>query len=194
MSQNRCAGAIVRRVALLCGSQLGYYSPPMTRLPVLIALALAACLVSPARGDAQTQRTVQLREGRTLDDLKPGAKLRLALQGNDPSERLFARFSGFGTTTLTLDVDGSPREVPVLSILVLEESYRDRKRAAIVGALVAVVGVYAWDFFGPHPRYADQDKRYKENALALAISVPGAALIGGAIGWHRWRGVSVSAR
>jgi hypothetical protein len=76
----------------------------------------------------------------------------------------------------------------------VDESYRDRKRGALVGVIVAVVGVYAWDFFGPHPRYTDQDKRYKENIQALAISLPAGVLIGGGLGWHRWRPVSTIAR
>jgi hypothetical protein len=167
------------------------FAAPMTRLLLLSAFALSAHFALPARSEAQTQRGVKLQEGRTLDDLKPGAKLRLLMEGTDPSERLHGRLRGFGATSLTLDTDGSPREIPVLSILLLEESYRDRKRGALAGALTAIVAVYAWDFFGPHPRYTDQDKRYKENAVALAISVPGAALMGGAIGWHRWRSIPV---
>ena len=95
---------------------------------------------------------------------------------------------------MILEVDGASRELPMSSILVVEESYRDRKRGALVGVLAAVVAVYAWDFFGPHPRYTDQDKRYKENIQALAIGVPALGLIGGGIGWHRWRQISTRAR
>jgi hypothetical protein len=166
----------------------------MTRLLFLPALLLTIRAVSPACVEAQARPPVQLQEGRKVDDLKSGARLRLSIQGGDPTAPLDARFRGFGATTMIIEVNGAPRELPMSSILSIEESYRDRKRAALVGVLTAVVGVYVWDFFGPHPRYTDQDKRYKENVTALAISVPAGALIGGVIGWHRWRQIGTSSR
>jgi hypothetical protein len=166
----------------------------MIRLILLPAFAFAACVALSSPLDAQGQPQVRLREGRTVSDLEPGAKLRLAVQGNDPARRLEGRLRGFGATTMLLEVGGNTRELQMSSIIAADESYRDRKRGAIVGVLAALVGVYAWDFFGPHPRYTDQDKRYKENLEALAISVPVAGLIGAGIGWHRWRPIRINVR
>jgi hypothetical protein len=163
----------------------------MTRLLLFSALVLAANSVCPVRSEAQAQRGVQLNEGRSVDDVKVGARLRVLLQGDDPADRVRGLLKGFGATTMILEVDGSSRELPMSSIIVLEERYRDRKRAAIAGALVAAVAVYAWDFFGSHPRYLDQGKRYKENAVALGVAAPVSALIGAAIGWPRWRGINM---
>jgi hypothetical protein len=183
-------GSRDKKPALPSGSTSGYYSPPMRLFRSISALTFAALLALPAHAEAQANREVQIRPGRSLDDLENGARLRLLVPGGDAGERLEGRFRGFGTTSLVLEVDGTNRDLPISSLLVVEESYRDRKRAALVGVVVALVGVYAWDFFGPHPRYTNQDTRYKENYQALAISVPVAALIGAGIGWHRWRPIS----
>jgi hypothetical protein len=164
----------------------------MTRPIVFCVLMLASLTLCSAQGDAQARPDAEFNRVRTLDDVKLGATLRVVVA--ESQDALTGRLRGFGEAGVLLDVSGSPRELPLRSILRVEESYRDRKRGAIVGVLVALVGVYAWDFFGPHPRYTDQDKRYKENIQALAVSVPAGLLIGGGIGWHRWRPVSTAAR
>jgi hypothetical protein len=163
----------------------------MNRLLLAFALALAVVGPRPLRLAAQGRPPVEQRQGRTLDDLRMGARLRLAVQGGDPSNPLRGRLRGFGATSVKFETAGSTQDLPIASILSIEESYRDRKRGALLGAGVALVGVYIWDFFGPHPRYKDQDKRFEENSQALAIGVPAAALIGAAIGWHRWRPVGI---
>lgn len=96
---------------------------------------------------------------------------------------------------MVLEVDGSRRrELTMSSILRVDESYRDRRWGALAGVLTGAVGVYAWDFFGPHPRYADQNKRYKENAAALVATTTVGVLVGSVIGWHRWRSIYTSSR
>lgn len=170
-----------------------YYSPPMTRLLLAASIVFSACFIAPQQTQAQARRGVSLRVGRTLDDLKPGARLRVNLQ-DAMRTRLEGKLQGFGQTSMFLEVDGKKQELPFTSILVVDESYRDRKRAAIVGGAAALVLVYAWDFFGPHPNYVDQKQRYRENAEAVAIGVPVSAAIGWAIGWHRWRAVSTLSR
>jgi hypothetical protein len=161
----------------------------MTRPLLILGLALAASATTPLRCVSQGRSPVRLPVGRTLDDLKNGARLRVSLQDEGRS-RLEGTLQGFGRTSLLLNVGGKQQEFSFNSILAVDEAYHDRKRAAIVGMVAAVVGVYAWDFFGSHPKYADQKKRYVENLEALAIGVPVGAGIGWAIGWGRWRPVS----
>jgi hypothetical protein len=165
----------------------------MTRFVLISAFALTAHVVSAVRLEAQGAPEGQHRDVRVLDDLKTGARLRVSLLG-DPPETLKGRLQGFGATTLILEVDGSRREMPMSSIVIVEEAYRDRKRSAIAGIAIGAIGVYAWDFFGPHPRYADQGKRFKENALALAATTVVGGLAGYAVGWPRWRSVSTVGR
>jgi hypothetical protein len=169
----------------------GVFFAPMPRslLPVLAFAAFAACA---ANGAAQERPELQIRNFRTLDDLKTGARLRVLMA--DSTDRMEGHLRGFGQTSLSLEVRGTPRDLPISSIVIVDEAYRDRKRGALAGALVAVLGVYVYDFFGPGPKYENQDTRYRENITALAISVPVMALVGGAIGWPRWRPISTSAR
>jgi hypothetical protein len=162
----------------------------MPRLHLFSALAFTAFAAGPARASAQTRPVVTHSEGRSLDDVKIGSTLRIAMQGDDIAAPLRGKLQGFGETSVLLDVNGARRELPMSSILLIEESYRDRKRGALVGVIAAAVGVYVWDFFGPHPRYKDQDKRYRENVQALAASMSAGIAIGAGIGWHRWRIVS----
>lgn len=165
----------------------------MRRLIILSAAALAS--ISPARAaHAQTTARPQPVALRGLDDVKPGTKLRVVTSAVPP-ERLAGRFVAVSSTALSLQLGGSQRrDVDISRLLRVDEAYRDRKRGALVGALPGIVLVYAWDFFGPHPRYADQSQRYRENVIGLAVTCGGGALLGAAIGWERWRPLQTSAR
>jgi hypothetical protein len=143
--------------------------------------AAVGILATEAGGQAGAQNL------RGLDDVRSGAALRVTVIASPP-ERLSGRFVAVRGASLLMKVNGSAdREIPLDRLLRVDESYRDRRWGAVAGAVPAVLAVYAWDFFGPHPRYADQKKRYRENVIALAASVSAGALIGASIGWKRWR-------
>ena len=153
------------------------------------AMAIGAGVMLPSAAAAQAPIALRPAAVRGIDDLKIGAKLRVSSIAN-PLEHLEGRFAGVRGSTMTLQLRGSERrELSIADLYGMEEAYRDRWRGALVGVLPGIVGVYVWDFFGPHPRYADQHLRYRENILALAITTGAGALLGAAIGWERWRSV-----
>lgn len=159
----------------------------MRRLILLAAgsIALDGALTAPAL----SQEPVRPQQAalRGLDDAKLGAKLRVTAF-TSPPQRIIGRHAGLVGTTLTVSVsEADRRTVDILQPLRIDEAYRDRWRGALLGVLPGIIGVYAWDFFGPHPRYADQSRRYRENAIALVVTTAVGGAIGAAIGWERWR-------
>ena len=139
-----------------------------------------------AASGATAQSTVQRPALRTLYDVKEGAQVRVTTLTRPP-ERFKGRLLSLRENTLTVSAGGSTREFLLPSVLRVDESYRDRKRGALAGLIAAGVLVYARDFFGPPYKYIDQSKRYRENALLFVAGGGAGALIGGSIGWKRWR-------
>jgi hypothetical protein len=173
-------------------------APARARAPRALTLAAAALLalagVSATAG-AQQQPTVRPRPVglvRLIEQVPPGAKIRLATLSTPPM-RIEGRLVRVAPDSVLVRPDGASdtRVVRTSTLLFLEEGYKDRKRGALLGVIPPLVAVYAWDFFGPHPRYADQGRRYMENAAAAAIGGGIGAAVGASIGWQRWRAVRV---
>jgi hypothetical protein len=163
--------------------------PLRLRAATLAPLFLLVALAAPAAAQARPRPTAAARP-RTIDELEPGTRLRVVAVAARPV-RLEGELLRFTGDSLLIDPRGASREqfFRVADVLRIEERYRDRKRGAIAGVATALVGVYAWDFLGPHAKYSDQGRRYAENAIAAAAGGAIGAALGAAIGWPRWRPV-----